>query len=166
MEEEVENIAVIKSAFSALESVALETGPKRHSSVRLIAQISGLAVFVFPLGKYVLFFPVMIKRGARSELASRLEAMLTLGRFVFDGAIPLKAGTSLWQSWPMGSKKTGWFASMPCRDSFVIAAAFLCMAGQVCKILPGWSIITTEAAALLMLTVGGVCVLALLAYRN
>jgi hypothetical protein len=92
MEEEVENIAVIKSAFSALESVALETGPKRHSSVRLIAQISGLAVFVFPLGKYVLFFPVMIKRGARSELASRLEAMLPSVDLFLMALSPLRRG--------------------------------------------------------------------------
>jgi hypothetical protein len=66
----------------------------------------------------------------------------------------------------MGSKKTGWFASMPRRDRIVIAVAFLYMAGQVCEILLDWSIIATEAAALLMLAVGGVYVLALLAYRH
>ena len=55
---------------------------------------------------------------------------------------------------------------MPRLDRIVIAVAFLYMAGQVCEILLDWSSIATEAAALLMLVVGGVYVLALLAYRH
>jgi hypothetical protein len=59
------------------------------------------------------------------------------------------------------------FRNMPRRDRVIIAAAaFLYLAGQLCEILLGWSIIATEAAALLMVAVGGVYVLALLAYRH
>lgn len=59
------------------------------------------------------------------------------------------------------------FSTMPRRDRVVIAAAaFLYMAGQLCEILLDWSGIATEAAALLMLAVGGVYVLALFYARH
>jgi hypothetical protein len=59
------------------------------------------------------------------------------------------------------------FFNMPRRNRVVIAAvALLYLSGQLCEILLDWSVIATEAAALLMVVVGGVYVLALLAYRH
>jgi len=56
---------------------------------------------------------------------------------------------------------------MPHRDRIVIAAAaFLFMTGQLCEILLHWPGIATEAAALLMVAVGGVYVWALLLARH
>ena len=76
-------------------------------------------------------------------------------------------GCFLCQSLTMRLLKIPLLDLMPRRDRIVIAAAaFLYMAGQLCEILLGWSVIATESAALLMVTVGGVYVLALLAYRQ
>jgi hypothetical protein len=67
----------------------------------------------------------------------------------------------------MPSKRTGLFSTMPRRDRIVIAAAaFLYLGGQLCEALLGWSAIATEAAALLMVAVGGAYVLALFYARH
>jgi hypothetical protein len=59
------------------------------------------------------------------------------------------------------------FSNMPRRDRIVIAAAaLLYLSGQLCESLLDWSVIATEAAALLMLTVGGAYVLSLFYARH